>query len=239
MSLLIKNGAQVDSISKNGYTPLHIAVDVRGKRGFGTPQPQTQNSEIIKSLIDAGANLDKKANDGRTSLMIAAQRDNHSAITLLVGMGADRTLQDNRGKTVYDYADKHERALLRTQAEIESLERRFSKPGDATFTDATTGLQWAMRPIGEAKWTELRDACAALSLAGHTDWRMPTKTEMQSLINEHSDFYITGIDDEVHRFLTSDVIDKNYVWGWDTSRAQMKDCGAWYSTSHVLPVRKN
>jgi hypothetical protein len=55
-------------------------------------------------------------------------------------------------------------------------------PDAGAQTVTIGGLEWAAITNGEdIKWPEAVDYCAALSLAGHEDWRLPTLAELESL----------------------------------------------------------
>ena len=70
---------------------------------------------------------------------------------------------------------------------------RFVANGDNTVYDRTTGLTWIADPSqlggvwgtpGSAAamtWNDAIDNCAALSHAGHGDWRLPNKFEMEGI----------------------------------------------------------
>ena len=53
-----------------------------------------------------------------------------------------------------------------------------------TVTDDVTGLQWqraeAPAPLD---WWDARDYCVGLELAGHDDWRLPSRVELVSLLD--------------------------------------------------------
>ena len=67
----------------------------------------------------------------------------------------------------------------------------YSDNSDGTITDRVTLLMWqqsvptAGGPAddGNVTWSEAMDYCAALSLAGHDDWRLPTEIELVSLVD--------------------------------------------------------
>jgi hypothetical protein len=56
---------------------------------------------------------------------------------------------------------------------------------DATWYDRTSNLTWdAALPLraNELLWQPANEACAALTLCGHDDWRLPTISELRSFI---------------------------------------------------------
>lgn len=63
------------------------------------------SADIIKMLLQYGADLTAIDNQGRTTLMYAvALNQNIDVIKLLIAAGADLKVQDKSGKTVLDYA---------------------------------------------------------------------------------------------------------------------------------------
>jgi hypothetical protein len=51
------------------------------------------------------------------------------------------------------------------------------------WTDSTTGLVWQVNPTGGAMdWLSARSHCRDLYLGGHEDWRLPTISELRTLI---------------------------------------------------------
>jgi hypothetical protein len=61
---------------------------------------------------------------------------------------------------------------------------RCEAASDVTLYAATTNLLWEVTPsIPSAKWQAAIDACGASRLCGQSDWRLPTITELRSLID--------------------------------------------------------
>jgi hypothetical protein len=48
-------------------------------------------------------------------------------------------------------------------------------------TDETTGLMWQKGEGGKRNWNAAVQYATSLSLAGHSDWRLPSKVELLSL----------------------------------------------------------
>ena len=72
----------------------------------------------------------------------------------------------------------------------------YTDNGDGTVTDNATGLMWQKCTVGlsgedcatgtattQASWTAALATCNDLSLAGHTDWKLPNINELESIIN--------------------------------------------------------
>ena len=58
----------------------------------------------------------------------------------------------------------------------------FVDNGDGTVTHPLTGLTWQQTPDPSSyEWASASTYCDKLALAGKSDWRLPTRTELQSL----------------------------------------------------------
>ena len=59
----------------------------------------------------------------------------------------------------------------------------FTNPKDGVITDATTGLQWAQDAGRQVMtWDEANNYVRKFKLGGYSDWRLPTKEELESLL---------------------------------------------------------
>ncbi len=82
---LIENGANVNAVSNNGTTPLHLAV--RGPE------------DSVKALIKAGANPNAQDNNGNTPLILASKWESEKKVRMLLRAGADFNMKNNAGES--------------------------------------------------------------------------------------------------------------------------------------------
>ena len=93
VTFLINEGADVSLPDYYGRTALHFAVG------------SSDNScEILRCLIENGADINKGRNDKQTPLMVAAENGQVSVATFLIEHGADVELQDEDGNTALHHA---------------------------------------------------------------------------------------------------------------------------------------
>jgi len=65
-----------------------------------------------------------------------------------------------------------------------SRKERFVDNEDGTVTDTCTGLMWQKDTPREIfTWAEALRHCEGLTLAGHSDWRLPNMLEIQTIID--------------------------------------------------------
>ncbi len=125
---------------------------------------------------------------------------------------------------------------LRLVRGTEAFENEFVDNGDMTITDSATGLMWMQQDSGSftgtagtqgdgsVDWPEALSWCEGLTLATHSDWRLPNAKELQSIVDYSKAPDITGtaaIDDV---FSTTSILDPE----GDTDYPMF-----WSSTSHV------
>ena len=53
----------------------------------------------------------------------------------------------------------------------------------ATWTDPETGLEWQYESPGRMTWHQAREYADSLSLANKENWRLPTLSELESLLD--------------------------------------------------------
>jgi len=94
---LLQKGANLDIKNRNGNTPLIEAA-------------KYTDTEIIKLLIDAGANTNNiniQNNNGDTALMYASHNNNPEIVKMLLDNDANPNIQDQDGNTALIWAAKH------------------------------------------------------------------------------------------------------------------------------------
>ena len=93
ISDLIVLGANLDWQGEENYnyTPLHVAA------WFG-------RVEIVRMLIDAGADVNLQDTDGWAPLHVAARFGKVEIVRMLIDAGARMDIQTNNGKLPYDLA---------------------------------------------------------------------------------------------------------------------------------------
>ena len=69
----------------------------------------------------------------------------------------------------------------------DAKEARFTDNGDDTVTDNNTKLMWTKNAnlCGLKNWEDACSYCGGVTLANHSDWRLPPIHELWSLIDRH------------------------------------------------------
>ena len=89
---LLAVGADINvKDDRDGYSLLHFAAFY-------------DDTEALKFLIDAGANVNAKENEGRTPLHLAAERGNIESVELLLKAGSDINAKNEHGDTALQMA---------------------------------------------------------------------------------------------------------------------------------------
>ena len=107
-SFLVKHGANVNATNNDGNTAMMFAAgnangaDVEEKNGvtldFFT-KAWRMEIDIVSLLVEHGANVNTRDNNGETALIWAATFGNEKVASFLVNNGADMEVKDNSGNT--------------------------------------------------------------------------------------------------------------------------------------------
>jgi TPR repeat protein len=69
----------------------------------------------------------------------------------------------------------------------------YTDNGDGTVTDNVTSLMWQKAvPLDTYTWTDAAAYCRRLTLAGHSDWRLPSIIELYSIVDLGQNGSING-----------------------------------------------
>ena len=87
--------------------------------------------------------------------------------------------------------------------------------GKVVINDSTTGLMWQKEYATDKTWQQALKYCEDLSYAGYTDWRLPNKHELSSLLNyEKSDSPYSYFPDLPSKYFWSSSPDSSsHAWG--------------------------
>jgi len=113
VNLLLKRGADPNVEDQRGWTALMNAVyqgNANCVEALAAQSRQEVNrgllvaalmghKDTVKVLLDHGAEVDTRAEDGRTPLMLAAGKGDNDLVSVLLKAGADPTLTDKSGAT--------------------------------------------------------------------------------------------------------------------------------------------
>ena len=97
---------------------------------------------------------------------------------------------------------------------------RFIVYGNGTVTDTTTGLMWTRENVGngEMKHDDAAQACKDCHLGGYADWRLPTRAELLTLVDDTR--YEPAID-------VSAFPNCKSGWYWTSTVAAWNSACAW------------
>jgi hypothetical protein len=109
-------------------------------------------------------------------------------------------------------------------------------PTGKIITDSKTGLQWASAPESDTNWFQAKDYASGLKLGGFSDWRLPTRMEVQGLYNNGIDPTILNVSDKW--VWTSEIKEPSFAWyiNFHNGIALAYPCGNSY-LNRVLAVR--
>ncbi len=137
----MNNGGSVHWRDGAGFTPLQWAVN----SCFETTKVQ---DDIVKLLLDKGADPNAPDRTGSTPLMVAAQQGNLKYVQRFLSAGGDPTLCNNDGVSVMDCAKSYPEIISTL---VISISRYFteeeriilvSRDWDPKSWSGMSGSQW-------------------------------------------------------------------------------------------------
>jgi ankyrin repeat protein len=124
----LAEGADVNTIDKDGNSPLHWAV-----RGF---------KKITRALINAGANVNQADNDGKVPLDYAVRMGYEAMVRILINAGANVNQGDNNGKFPLHWAAAaYQSRIARILVEAGADVSRKDKDGNTPLNAAQEGMR--------------------------------------------------------------------------------------------------
>jgi len=105
----------------------------------------------------------------------------------------------------------------------------FTDNGDGTITDTNTGLMWQQDPGGKVTWDDAMANADSINIAGYTDWRVPTITELYSLM-DFSGYTAMSAAASIPYIDTDYFI---FEYGDESSGERFIDAQFWSSTEYV------
>lgn len=107
---LLQAGANVNAADVDGVTALmwacgSEAAEEAHQRGLQFLEKATKGQkDVVQLLLEYGARIDDRDNDGITAIMYASYHGHASAIEVLLNWGADADVQNKAGQTAYQLA---------------------------------------------------------------------------------------------------------------------------------------
>lgn len=155
VQMLIDVGANVNAQTDEGYTALHMMIDVDGSTGFGEIPGQ-----IARLLVEAGADIEVRQHWGWTPLMSAVVEGTADELQALVDVGADvnKTFPND---TLPDFLSGRT-TLMATMGDADKTRILINAGANPSATDmhGQTALEYAQQCL-----TEVAEDADAVDLA--------------------------------------------------------------------------
>lgn len=117
---LLESGAEIDAQDHGQLVDIWVFASEDSERGFEYSSPGSELTalmiaaaageiDVVKILLDAGADPDTRAESRKTALIFALQNQDLECAGLLIKAGADLDLPDRSGRTARSIAEGHSR----------------------------------------------------------------------------------------------------------------------------------
>jgi hypothetical protein len=162
----------------------------------------------------------------------------------------------NKQRQEYKQKLEVERLQAKQQQEAEmrkTASEKYRDNGDGTVTDIANKLTWTQKPFPYLKWeldkwdfgqTSAADVCSKLQLGSCNNWRLPTRAELETIIDEQKRIlidtpenkYFGSVEKGARSIWTSDITGTiggiggaKKIWTWSPASG-WHEGGAWQST---------
>lgn len=187
------------------WAPLDGVIVIYDEGGYEEDQVVVRGGEISSAMNDANP----------------ARDENWDIISLIEAGQTDGDLDDGRSW-------EWQPAETVGGGEKEKKMGNYIDNRDGTVTDNATGLMWQKEDDGtERSWQEALSYCKGLSLGGHTDWRLPSVKELQSIVDY--DQYGPAIDENIFPGTALAYYWSSSVYAYNTDYAWLVG----FNTGHV------
>jgi ankyrin repeat protein len=209
VNLLLKKNADPNLQDQTGWSALMKAVyqgNARCVEALAARSRQEVNRgllvaaltghlDIAKILLDNGAEVDTRADDGRTPLMLAASKGDNDLVALLLKAGADPTLTDQSGaaagslaraKGHKEVADRLQQAAPPPRADA-SARNAVANRRPAENSDATSDKDLLLRPDRATGTAGDSRVVASASASGNVQ-SGPAQGKLASIVEIQQEF---------------------------------------------------
>ena len=105
-----------------------------------------------------------------------------------------------------------------------------------TWKDPKTGLEWQWELPGKMSWQEALDYANSLALNGKSDWRLPTVSELETLLDRSVLYY------ELRPIMRKEVPFRDTLSYWSSTTFKEETNNAWivmFDGAYVLSYYKS
>ncbi len=125
----------IDLTDSDGNTPLHIAVI------------NSTSNEILQYLLDVGYSPDRRNSEGKTPLLLAAQKNATEYVEYFLQTGSDPFIKDNLGESALSFAIKNNPEILNAIVQLSGSSRDIAGETILHYAARDASLETVQRLI--------------------------------------------------------------------------------------------